>query len=257
MLIAQLFGGERCGWQAAVSAAAYQGNTMRSLHALVQECSRAIASHVSPAESFPDIAKVLVDGTGAQDAAILTGYDANAARLVCVETSAGGMVVTAPVKQTGRVFGVLRVAYASAGERPAYDHALSDIIGAVGLALGNALALAETSSPTYDEYLRAHLALYRSYSVPFTIATYDLRDRPLEARAGAAAALRTNVRRSDAVFELEGGLIAILLANCPLAGAHIATQRILQVTGLNTAAVMRPRRGESARHFQIRSERVP
>lgn len=222
---------------------------MRSLHALVQECSRAIASHASPVESFADLAKILVEQTGARDAAVLTGNDAHATRRLCVETSADGMTVLAPVKQTGRIFGVLRVEYTGAQEPPAQEHALSDIICAVGLALGNAIALAENASPTYDEFLRAHLALYRSYGVPFTIAMY-------RESAGAASTLRSCVRCSDAVFALESGAVAVLLANCPIPGAHVATQRIAQVTGLRAAAITRPRRGESARHLQIRSERM-
>lgn len=246
---------------------------MHDLHAIVQECSRAIASHESPEQSFPDVAAILAQKTCASEVAVivqsdgdLTGLAAEAMRerRLRVGPANGGMTVAAPVKNAGRVFGVLQAIYIGTPDRSLNDHAISDIVSAVGVVLGNALALAERAPQegagaatrdraAFDQYVRAHWELYRSYRVPFSIAIYDMRNEPQLARLSATAALRWSVRCSDAVFALGGGLVAVLLANCSLSGAHVAAARVEQHSGLGAHKMSTPRRGESARRFQTRA----
>lgn len=245
--------------------------TSVSLQSLVQECSRAIAACPSADESLCEVASLLASKTGALDATIQLGEPVSSSgvaqqafsqRRVCIESSVETMMVAAPVKHGSRVFGVLLVRFASTAARGSGTHASSELVSAVACVVGNALALADRApggadavltEAAYTEHLRAHFELFRSYRVPFTIAVYDLRHRLRLSRVPTAAALRWAVRSSDAVFAIDQGVCAVLLANCSAHGASTATRRVKETAGLEASALIVPRRGESFRHFHMRA----
>lgn len=245
---------------------------MSSLHVLVQECVRAIASYASPAAAFPEIQRIVASSTGAISVEVATSKIAIVAedvalqafdeRRVCIVMREAAMVVAAPIKNASRIFGVLVASYGDETERVMGTHATSELVNAVAQVLGNALALEEKvpqgssavlDCDAYEHYVRAHFELYRSFKVPFTLALYDLLQQPPGARDAHAVALRWMVRKSDVVFEVEEGTFIILLTCCPLPCSHVAAGRIEQGTGFAARALTAPRRGESLRRLLARS----
>jgi hypothetical protein len=239
----------------------------RSLHALAQECSRAIASRAAPQDAFARVTEIVVERTHAIEAIISVppavsmpevGWRAFAQRRLCIEPAGENISVAAPIKNASKVFGLLLVTHSASGERFIGGHALSEVVNAVAQVLGNALALYEKvradpseilSRCAYDHYLRAHFELYRSFGVPFSVATYDLREAPCETRLSAMSSVRNAARRSDALFDAGEGIYTLLLANCPPAISNVAIQRITAGTGIAAQMVVGPRRSETLRHL--------
>lgn len=242
------------------------------LHALVQDCSRAIAAYASPALAFSEIERIVASATGALSAEIATAakniiacevaVQAFKERRVCIRMRGEVMLIAAPVKNASRVFGVLVASYGNDVDRAVGEHATSDLVNAVAQAVGNALALAEKvpqgsaavlSLEAYQHYLRAHFELHRSFHVPFTLALYDLRDYPASSRISQAVGLRSAIRQSDGVFRITETAFVVLLAGCPSVSSHVAVKRIEESTGCAPHALLSPRRNESFQRLLTRS----